>query len=102
MLPVTKGLVQKLLATFLAISPHSMTTEQSISHYNQIKSLHRMRTSQETINDRLFIALNARGTAFFDPRRAVGEFLNAKERRYREPDSLNYESRPYCQKFFKH
>ena len=40
----------------------------------------------ETVCARMEIALNGKGTAFFDPRFAVMEFLTCKERRTRDPD----------------
>ena len=39
-----------------------------------------------TLNARMEIALNGKGTAHFDPRPSVAEFLQCKQRRNREPD----------------
>ena len=46
------------------------------------------------------IALNGIGTAHYDRRPAVAEFLKKKERRYREPDLETYLHRDFVQKFF--
>jgi hypothetical protein len=86
----TSGLLQKLLASILVLSPHSMTTERVISHYNQIKSPHRMSLHEDTMNARLYVSLNGVGTACYDPRPAVAEFLRKKDRRYREPEATIY------------
>jgi len=53
--------------------------ENHLSHYNNIRSSHRLSMSLETVNDRLAISLNGAGTAHFDPRPCVAEFLIAKE-----------------------
>lgn len=101
MIPVTTGVLQKLLCALFIVSPHSMTVEKVISHYNQINSIHRLSTSDETINCRMHITLNGIGTASYDPRPAVAEFLRKKERRYREPDLTLYQQRDFVQKFFR-
>jgi hypothetical protein len=79
-----------------------MTTERVISHdYNQVKSPHRMALQQDSINARLYVSLNGVGTAYYDPRPAVAEFLRKKDRRCREPDSEVYRERDFVTKFFR-
>lgn len=100
MLPRTTGLLQTVLAAVLAITPHSMQTERCVSNYNNFRSAHRLRMQPETVNCHLQVALNAVGTASFDPRPAVAEFLK-EDRRYREPDPDSYRKRPFMIKFFR-
>jgi len=80
MLPRTVGLLQILLAAIKALSPHSMQTERCVSNYNNIRSVCRLSMLPETVNHHLQIAPNAPGTAQFDPRPAVAEFLKYKNR----------------------
>jgi len=101
LIPVTCGISQNLLCSLLVTLPHSMTVEKVISHYNQIKSNHRLSTSDETMNSRMFVALNGVGTALYDPRPAVAVFLRKKARRYREPDLTLYSDRDFVRKFFR-
>jgi len=68
LLPVTTGCLQKVLAAIISLSPHSMQVERIISHYNNIRSPHRLSMTLDTVNDRLIISLNGVGTANFDPR----------------------------------
>ena len=81
MIQVSQGLFKKLLASFFAVTPHSMGTERVVSHYN------RTSLKLETINNILHISLNGKGTVFFDPREAVAEFLKRKERGQSKPDT---------------
>jgi hypothetical protein len=74
---VTTGCLQKLLAAMMSLAPHSMP----VSHYNNIRSSHRLAMSLDTVNDRLAISLNGVGTAQFGPRPYVAKFLTDKERR---------------------
>ncbi|KAL4084293.1 hypothetical protein QTP88_028118 [Uroleucon formosanum] len=97
----TSGILQKLFVTLLIVFLHSITTERVISHYNQIKTIHKIILLEETINYRLYVSLNGVGTAFYDPRPAVIAFLNTKERRYREPDLCTYKNRDFINKFFR-
>ena len=78
-----------------------MTTERVISHYNQIKTDHKSNILEETINNRLFVSLNGVGTANYDPRPAVIEFLKKKERCNREPVIDVYKDRDFVKKFFR-
>lgn len=95
LIPATTGVLKKLVCALFIVSPHSMTVEKVISHYNQFKSIHRSSTSDTTLNSRMSIALNGIGTAYYDPRPAVAEFLKKKERRYREPDLETYSHRNF-------
>ena len=83
---VSQGLLKTLLASFLAVTPHSMATERVVSHYNRVKTEDRTSLKLETINNILQISLNGKGTAFFDPREAVAELLKKKIRRNSRPD----------------
>ncbi|ESO00140.1 hypothetical protein HELRODRAFT_184362 [Helobdella robusta] len=59
----------------------------------ELKSDLRSSMSRNTVNDRLFIALNAIGTANFDPRPVVADFLSSKTRRSTLPDDELYRNR---------
>jgi len=72
-----------------------------VSHYNNIRSSHRLAMSLDTVNDRLAISLNGVGTAQFDPRPYVAEFLTDKERREGNPHPDIYANRFYTDKFFR-
>ena len=56
-----------------------MATERAASHYNNVKTRSRASLQSESINSYLHISLNGAGTAFFDPRPAVFEFLKRKK-----------------------
>lgn len=101
LLPVTTGLVQKVLSAIATLSPHSMQTERIVSHHNLIVDEHRTAMNSDTINARLHIALNGVGTAHFDPRSAVVHFLKSRERRKREPTVEIYSQRDFVAKFFR-
>ena len=100
LLPVTKGILQKILAAMMSLAPHSMQVERVISHYNNFRSFDRLSTNLDTVNHRLIICLNGCGTAYFDPRPCVAKFLST-ERRLGMPDPETYEKRFYVQKFFR-
>jgi hypothetical protein len=60
-----------------------------------------MASQQDSINARLHVSLNGVGTAYYDPRPAVAEFLRKKNRRCREPDREVYRERDFVTKFFR-
>lgn len=97
----TYGQLRQILSLPFVVSPHSMSTERAVSHYNLIKSSHRQSLSHDTINCRMCICLNGRGTANFDPRPSVAEFLATKDRHYREPLCEIYKERDFVKKFFR-
>jgi hypothetical protein len=101
LLASSTGAVRRALSVAFVLSPHSMTTERVVSNYNNIKSIHRMAMSNDTINDRLAIALNGVGTANFDPRESVARFLLMKERREKKPSSEIFKQREFARKFFR-
>ena len=74
LLPVTTGLVQKVLASLACMSPHSMQTERIVSHHNLVVDNHRTSMGEDMRNARLIVALNIVGTAYFDPRPALVKF----------------------------
>src|SRR5271163_2401063 len=78
LLPVCTGVVQRVLAAIATLTPHSMQTERIVSHHNLIMDDNRSCMAPETINARLHVALNGVGTASYDPRRAVVDFLSIK------------------------
>ena len=78
-----------------------MQTERIVSHHNLIVADHRMSMKYENINARLNIALNGVGTAYYDPRLAVVDFLSMKDRRNREPDTEVNSQRDYVGKIFR-
>ena len=57
--------------------------------------------NEDTRNARLMIALNGTGTAHYDPRPAVQEFLKMHERKHGAPDLELYRNRKYMEKFFR-
>ena len=101
LLPVTTGLVQKVLSAIATLSPHSMQTERIVSHHNLVVDDHRSSMNSDTINARLNIALNGVGTAHYDPRMAIVHFLSARNRREREPNLDIYSRRDFAHKFFR-
>jgi len=80
LIPVSKGCLKKFLSAMMSLAPHSMQVERIVSHYNNIRSSHRLSMSLDTVTDHL-LALNGVGTAHFDPRPCVAKFLSDKERR---------------------
>ena len=100
MTQASTGLLKMFLASFLAISPHRMATERAVSHYNNIKTSQRASLKQQTINSIMHISLNGKGTAYFDPRPAICEFLQMKDRRNSQPDRELYKRRDFIKKFF--
>ena len=75
-----QGVMKQFLASFLTLTPHSMATERAVSHYTNITTVRRTFVKQETTNGLMHVSLNGNGTAFYDPRPAVVEFLRKKER----------------------
>ncbi|ESO03040.1 hypothetical protein HELRODRAFT_173907 [Helobdella robusta] len=76
------SLLNKLVRTFLITCPHSVITERVISCHTELKSDLRSSMSRNTANDRLCIALNAIGTANFDPRPPLAEDQKRDDRLY--------------------
>ena len=95
------GILKKLLAVFLTLTPHSMATERVVSHYNNIKTSQRSRLKESTINSILHISLNGKGTALYDPRPAVFKFMTKKDRRNTAPDRELYKERKFIRKYFR-
>ncbi len=60
------GLLKKFLASFLALTPHSIATERAVSHYNNLKTSRRASLKPESINHYMHVSLNGKGTAFYD------------------------------------
>jgi len=58
MLPVSPGMVRKVLVSIAALAPHSMQTERIMSHHNIVVDDHRSCLASETVNARLTVALN--------------------------------------------
>ena len=101
MIQVSQDLLKTLLASFLAVTPHSMATERVVSHYNRVKTEDRACLKQTTINNVLQISLNGKGTVLFDPREAAAEFLKRKSRRNSQPDTELFKDREYMRKFYR-
>ena len=97
----SSGVCRRLLAALLCVTPHSMGTERAVSHYNNIRSSHRLGMQLTTANDRLLLSVNGVGTAGFDPRPAVAAFLATKDRRLKHPDTAVYQERDFVRKFFR-
>ena len=85
MTQASQGIVKKVLESFSTLKSHSMATERVVSHYNNTKTVRRTSLKQEIIIGLMHLSLNCKGTAFYDPRPAVFEFLRTKERRNRQP-----------------
>ena len=49
----------------------------------------------------MHVSLNGKGTAFYDPRPAVPQFLRKNERRNRLPCDELYKDRDFIKKFFQ-
>ena len=77
-----------------------MATERAISHYNNVKTPGRASLKPQTINSVMHVSLNGKGTAVFDPRPAVYEFLKREEWRNREPSNELFQNRDFIKKFF--
>ena len=90
-----------MLGAFLSLIPHSMSTERAVSHFNTIKSPHRMSMKADTVNDRLVIAVKGVGTANYYPKPAVASFLQKKQRRQCLPKTESYVKREFVKKFFR-
>ena len=88
------GLLRKFLASFLTSTPHSMATERAVSHYNNVKTSGRASLKPDSINHCMHVSLNGKGTAFYDPKIAVSEFLKRKQRRNTEPTAEIYNNNP--------
>ena len=58
MTQASQGIMEKYLASFLTLTPHSMATERAVSHYNNIKRVKRKSLKQEAINGVMHISLN--------------------------------------------
>lgn len=82
LISITCSILQKFLCSLLITSLDYMTVEKVISHYNQIKFIHRLTTSDEIIYSTMFVILIGIDSAVYDPRPAVARFLRKKERRY--------------------
>ena len=95
------GVCRELLGSLLVLTPHSMGTERTVSHFNLIRSTHRLSMAKDTTNSRLLVALNGVGTASYDPRPAVAKFLSTKDRRDRSADPSVYAEREFVKKFFR-
>ena len=78
-----------------------MGTERAVSHFNMVRSSHRLSMTEDTVNGRLLISLNGVGTASYDPRPAVAKFLSSKDRRDRNADLSVYAEREFVRKFFR-
>ena len=94
------GVLKKFLVAFLTLTPHSTATERAVSHYNNVKTPGRASLKSQTINSVMLVSLNEKGTAVFDPRPAVYEFLKRKERRNREPSNEHFQNQDFISKFF--
>jgi hypothetical protein len=92
--------LHKLVHAFIITAPHSMQTERAIKCHNQLKTDLRSTMLRSTVNDRMCIALNGKGTAHFNPMPAVSTFLQSKERRMNVPDTEIYQNREFVRKFF--
>ena len=85
MTQASKGIMRKFLASFFTLTPHCMATERAVSHHNNIKTVKRTSLKQKTVNGVMHVSLNGNGTALYDPRPAVFQFLRMKERQNRQP-----------------
>lgn len=94
-------LFSKLEQTYISLTPHSCEPKRAVSCHTILKTNKQSNYSRETINSRLYIALNSSGTAHFDPRPSVARFLEKKQRRYKLPDEQSYKDHLYVKKFFE-
>lgn len=101
LLPLTQGSLRKCLASIFVLAPHSMQTERMVSVHNKIVTADRSNLKDTSVNARMLVALNGMGTAYWDPREAVAEFLKKKERRQKYPETEVYSQRKFVSKFFR-
>ena len=97
----SQGVMKQFLASFLTLTPRSMSTKRAVSHYNNIKTVRRTSLKQEKFNGIMHVSLNGKGTAFYDPRPAVFEFLRVKERRNRQRAMNFTKTRTLLKSFIK-
>lgn len=84
----------------VSLTPHSAGPETAMSIYTTLKSSKQSGLSREALNSRIFIALNAIGTAFYDPRTVVARFLENKERKGTLPEKEARETHEFVNFFF--
>ena len=77
-----------------------MTVERVVSSHNILTSSRRDYIELDTLNQRLLIALDGKGTAHFDSRPAIIRFLKERKRRDSHPDVEAYRSHFYVERFF--
>lgn len=94
------SIFSKLVQSYISLTPHSIGPERAVSVHTILKSDKQSNYSREALNSRMIIALNGKGTAHYDPRPAVIEFLERKERRQKLPDNELYKDQEYIKKFF--
>lgn len=94
------SVLSKIVQTYICITPHSAGPERAVSVHTALKSNKQSSYSREAMNSRMYIALNGKGTALYDPRPAVAKILEAKERRRKLPDSELYQNHEYIKHFF--
>lgn len=71
----------KLVKSNVSLTPHSAVPMRAVSLHTTLKITKQTCLSREAINQRIYIALNGIGTAYFDPRSAIGNFLNFLEKK---------------------
>jgi len=100
--PATQGCLQKLLAAMTSLALHSMQVERVVSHYNNLRTSHRLSLSLDTVNPCLMISISGVGTVQFDPRPCVAKFLTVRVRREGHSDPDIYTSCFTVASFFNH
>ena len=87
---------------FMCLTPHSMGTERAVSHYNQLKSSHRLTMKTDTVPSRMMVSMNGVGVSCFeDPRPAVAHILRKKAWRGGTPSPEVYSKQDFVQGFFR-
>ena len=89
-----------ICSALLSVTSNSMRVERTILAYNRLKTSDRASLLNDTINDRLCIALSGTPASKFDPRPIVATFLGKKTRRQKLPDINTYKNREFIAKFF--
>jgi len=90
MMPVSSGMLRKVLASIAALAPHSMQTEWIVSHHNIIVDDHRSCLASETVNARLTVALKRVGRAH------RGHDYDLRGRYMLKTNPTRVCTRPYC------
>lgn len=69
--------ISKLVQMYMRLRPHSSGPKRTMSVHTILKTSEQSSYSRNTLNSRMYIALNGVSTTFVDPRPAVIRFFKA-------------------------